>query len=170
MATGQVVAAVLRAIPPATSYMTPDVRPGGSSPAENFPVWDADDTSSEVMDFECYLSSSYSAATGLTIVLPWTATSATSGAVVWAAAIRRLNTAEDVDASHTYDFNNASAATAPATNGNPTYTTITFTDGADMDSLVAGEKFILRVKRLPTDAGDTMTGDAELWVPVVKET
>lgn len=169
MATGQVVAAVLRAIPPATSYMTPDVRPGGSSPAENFPVWDGDDTTAEMMDFVCFLSASY-AGGGLTIVLPWTATSATSGAVVWAAAIRRLNTAEDVDASHTYDFNNASAATAPATNGNPTYTTITFTDGADMDSVAAGELFILRVKRLPADAGDTMTGDAELWAPVVKET
>jgi hypothetical protein len=39
-----------------------------------------------------------------------------------------------------------------------------------MDSLAAGEAFVLRIKRLPTDGGDTMTGDAELWLPVVRET
>ena len=169
MASGQVVAVVKRAIPPATSYATPDVRASASSPAENFLVFDFDDASIEYMDFLCYLTSAYDQS-GLTIVLPWTATSATSGAVVWSAAIRRLNTAENVGASHTYDFNNATAATAPGTNGNPTYTTVAFTDGADMDSLVEDEMFILRIRRVPTDAGDTMTGDGELWFPIVRET
>lgn len=170
MATGQVVAAVLRAIPPATSYATPDVRAGGSSPAESIPVWDFDDTTAEFMDFLCFLSASY-AGGGLTIVLPWSATSATSGAVVWSAAIRAFpDDTEDADASQTYDFNNASADTTASASGEVSYATVAFTDGADMDSLAAGQMFILRVKRLPTDAGDTMTGDAELWAPIVKET
>ena len=41
-----------------------------------------------------------------------------------------------------------------------------------MDSLAAGEEFVLRLGRLPTDAGDNMVGDAELWAEhiLIKET
>lgn len=170
MASGDVVGVIIREIPPASSYATPDSRAGGSSPAEGVPVYDFDDTTAEYMDFLCYLADNYDGG-GLTVVLPWSATSATSNAVVWRAAIRRFaDDAEDVDVSHTYDFNQASADTAPTASGEISYPTIAFASGADMDSLVAGEVFILRVGRLPTDAGDTMTGDAELWTPIVKET
>lgn len=169
MATTNVVGIIYRIVPPATLYATPDVRVGGSTPVENFPVWDFDDTTAEFMDFYCFLTPAY-AGGGLTIVLPWTATSATSGAVLWQAAIRRLDAAEDVDPSFTYDYNSASASTAPGTCGFQISPTITFTSGADMDSVAAGEPFVLRVKRLPTDAADTMVGDAELWLPVIKET
>jgi hypothetical protein len=134
------------------------------------PVYDFDDTTAEYMDYLCYLLDSYDGG-GLTIVLPWSATAATSGAVVWRAAIRRFaDDAEDIDASHSYDFNQASADTAASASGEPSYPTITFTDGADMDSLATGEVFILRVGRLPSDSGDNMTGDAELWTPIIKET
>ena len=172
MASGDIVGLIGRIIPPATSYATPDARAGGSSPAESFPVWDFDDTTAEYLDLYCVLSPSY-AGGGLTIVLPWSATSATTNAVVWRAAIRRVeDDAEDVDASHTYDYNQASADTAPSASGEISLPTIAFTSGADMDSLAAGEPFVLRVGRLPTDAGDTMTGDAELWASrvLVKET
>lgn len=169
MASNDVVGQIWRILQPATLFATLDARAGGSTPAENYTVYDFDDTTAEYLDYLCYLGPNY-AGGGLTITLPWTATSATSNAVVWRAAIRRLNTSEDVDASHSYDFNSASASSAPATNGQPVYPTVAFTSGADMDSLVAGEMFILRVGRLPTDAGDTMTGDAELWLPVIRET
>lgn len=170
MASGQVVLQVLKAIPPATGFATPDARAGGSSPAESVNVWDFDDTSAEVMDFLCELTNSYGGG-GLTVQLKWSATSATSGAVVWRAAIRRIaDDAEDIDVAHTYDYNAASADTAPTASGEISYQTIAFTDGADMDSLAAGETCILRVQRLPTDAGDTMVGDAELWAVVGRET
>lgn len=172
MASGDVVGLIGRIVPPATSYATPDARPGGSSPAESFPVWDFDDTTAEYLDFYCVLSPNYSGG-GLTIVTPWSATSATSGSVVWRAAIRRIaDDAEDVDTAQTYDYNQASADTAPSASGETSMPTITFTDGADMDSLAAGEPFVLRIGRLPTDAGDTMTGDAELWADrvLIKET
>lgn len=170
MASGQIVAAVLRAIPPASSYATPDVRAGGSSPAERVPVWDFDDTSVEIMDFLCFLSPTYEGG-GLTVVLPWSATTATSGAVVWGAAIRSFpDDTEDADVSQTYDFNLSAADTTATASGEVSYATLTFSDGVDMDSLVAGQVFILRVKRIPTDAGDNMSGDAELWLPIVKET
>lgn len=170
MASGDIVGAIIRDMPPGSSYATPDMRTGGSSPAEGLPVYDFDDTTAEYMDYFCYLTPNYDGG-GLTVVLPWSATSATSGAVVWRAAIRRLNDdAEDIDTSQTYDFNQASADTTASASGEPSYPTIAFTDGADMDSLAAGEAFILRVGRLPSDAGDTMTGDAELWTPIIKET
>lgn len=172
MASGDVVGMIGRIVPPATSYATPDARAGGSSPAESFPVWDFDDTTAEYLDLHCILSPLYGGG-GLTLVLPWSATSATSGAVVWQAAIRRIaDDAEDVDTSQTYDFNLASADTAASASGEISLPTLTFTSGADMDSLAAGEPFVLRIGRLPTDSGDNMSGDAELWAEriLIKET
>lgn len=170
MASGDIVGQLIRVIPPATAYATPDSRPGASTPAENWPVWDFDDTTAEYLDHVFYLGPNY-AGGGITISLEWSATSATSGAVVWQAAIRRVaRGSEDVDTSQTYDYNAASASTAPGTCGQTIAPTIAFTSGADMDSWAAGEYAIVRVGRLPTDSGDTMVGDAELWTPIVKET
>ena len=170
MASGDIVGQIIRVIPPATAYATPDVRAGGSTPVENWPVWDFDDTTAEYLDMLVYIGPNY-AGGGLTISLPWTATSATSGATVWQVAIRRVAvSSEDVDTSQTYDFNLAAASTAPGTNGQVIVPTVAFTSGADMDSWAVGEWAMMRVGRLPTDGGDTMTGDAELWVPVIKET
>ena len=169
MATGDIVGQIMRVIPPATAYATPDVRAGGSTPAENVPVWDFDDTTAEYLDFLCVLGPNY-AGGGLTIVLPWSATSATSNGVVWQVAIRRIaDDAEDVDAAQTYDYNTV-ADTCASASGEISLPTIAFTSGADMDSWAAGEVAIVRVGRLPTDGSDTMTGDAELWTPIVKET
>lgn len=169
MATGDIVGQIIRVIPPATAYATPDARAGGSTPAENVPVWDFDDTTAEYLDFLCVLGPNY-AGGGLTIVLPWSATSATSGATVWQVAIRRIaDDAEDVDASQTYDYNTV-ADTCASASGEISMPTVAFTSGADMDSVAAGDVFMLRVGRLPTDGSDNMTGDAELWSPVIKET
>ena len=169
MATGDIVGQIIRVIPPATAYATPDARAGGSTPAENVPVWDFDDTTAEYLDFLCVLGPNY-AGGGLTIVLPWSATSATSGATVWQVAIRRIaDDAEDVDASQTYDYNTVADTCASAA-GEISMPTVAFTSGADMDSWAAGEVAIVRVGRLPTDGSDNMVGDAELWTPIIKET
>lgn len=169
MASGNQVVEVVRVCPPATLYATEDVRPGGTSPGESFPVLDFDAATIEYMDFLCRLSTDY-AGGGLTFTLPWSASSATSGDVVWGIGIRRIaDDAEDVDPAHTYDYNGA-ADTAASASGELSYPTITFTDGADMDSWAAGEMAMVRVLRDATNAGDTMTGDAELWGLFGKET
>ena len=169
MATGDVVGVIYAMLPPATAYATPDSRAGGSSPAEAVPVWDFDDSTDEYIDVYGVLATNYSGG-GLTIALYWSATSATTGAVVWRAAIRRIaDDAEDVDSAQTYDFNSVTATTASAS-GEVDYTTITFTSGADMDSLAAGEQFILRLNRDADNGSDDMTGDAELHAVVVRET
>lgn len=126
------------------------------------------DSTNETAIFESYLPSNYNGG-GLTIDLYWAAATATSGDVIWEAAIER----QDID-SHDLDAdgfasNNANTDTAPSTSGQLSKATITFTDGADMDSLAAGECFRLKVYRRAGDAGDTMTGDAELYRVVVRE-
>ena len=157
-------------VPPAATFATLDTMVGTSTPAEAIPVLDFDDTTAEFIDFYCLMPRAY-AGGGLTITIIWSG-AANTNAVVWAAALRRVqDDAEDLDTTaQTYDYNSASAATAPSAVGEVSYDAITFTDGADMDSVAVGEYFILRVKRLPADAGDTMVGDASIHAVEVKET
>lgn len=168
MASGDLVVMVLEVIPPGANPATPDVRTGGSTPAESFSVWDFDAGTQEYLDFKCLLLG-YGGG-GLTFTLPWSATSATADAVVWGIGIRRLaDDAEDIDTAQVYDFNTATD-TAANVSGEASYPTITFTNGADMDSWAVGEIAIVRVTRVAADGADTMTGDAELWGLWGKET
>lgn len=168
MASGNPVVEILDIMPPGTAYATLDVRVGGSTPAESVIVHDFDASTAEYVDFKCRLNEDYDAG-GLTFTLPYSMTSATSGGVRWEAAVRRVaDDAEDIDASHTYDFNGVTDTVASAS-GELSYPVITFTDGADMDSWAAGEVAIVRVRRDPDNAGDSAAGDAELWALVGKE-
>lgn len=168
MASGDPVVQILRELPPGSSMAPLGRRAGGSTPAESALVWFFDASAIEYMDFLCQLRG-YDAG-GLTLTLPWSATSATSNAVRWGAAIRRFqDDAEDVDTSQTYDFNDVDDTCASAS-GELSYPTITFTDGADMDSVADGEYFILRIRRNASHANDTMSGDAELWAVAGVET
>ena len=168
MASGNPVVQVLSIMPPGANFPTPDKRAGGSTPAESVDVLDFDAGAIEYMDFKCVLRGY--AGGGLTFELPWSASSATSGVTRWGIAIRRMqDDAEDIDASHSYDFNEVDD-TAPSVSGEVAYPTITFTDGADMDSWADGEVAIVRVRRNATHANDTMAGDAELWGITGRET
>lgn len=167
MASGEPVVQVLDVSQPSTLYATSDFRTGGSSPAELVNVWDFDASTTEYLDFKCALRG-YGGG-GLTFVLPWSASSATSGACQWEIAIRRVqDDAEDIDTSHSYDYNVVSD-TAASASGELSYPSITFTNGADMDSWADGEVAIVRVRR-NTAGTDDMTGDAELWGLIGRET
>lgn len=152
---------VLKSMPTATVAATIDFRPGGSTPAENFQVWDYDSSTAEYMDFLCRLEG-YGGG-GLTFTIAWSASGIAAGNVVWEIAIRAIpDDTEDVDTAHTYLYNQVIDA-APTVDGEVTYAAITFTDGADMDSWAEGELAIVRVRRLATDGSDTMnSNDAEL--------
>jgi hypothetical protein len=148
---------------PDANAATPDSMVGGSTPGEVVPVEDFDAGADEYIDLLGHLASTYDGG-GITLKIPWSASSATSGNIVLDAAFRRLqDDAEDIDTSHSYSFNSVTDA-APSAAGEIVTASITFTDGADMDSLAAGEKFILRIRRNGDDASDTMSGDAELHV------
>jgi hypothetical protein len=155
-------------VPSATSGATHTILAGGSTPAEGVPALAYDSASDEHADFVGVMPRHY-AGGGLTLTLYWEST-ATSNAVVWNAAFRRVaDDAEDLDTSHTYDYNAVTATTASAA-GEVDYATITFTDGADMDSLAVGELFNLRVTRDADNASDNMTGDAFLIAVEIRET
>jgi len=162
MASNDSVVEIINTIPPETSAAALTWLSGGSSPAEQIPVWAFDDTSAEYIDFLCRLTYQYDSG-GLTFTLV-TSAAATSNAYVMGAAIRRFaDDAEDLDTTHSYAFNDASAITAPSAQNEVSYDDVTFTDGGDMDSLAAGELFVLRIYRNASDGSDNMTGDAYLW-------
>jgi len=165
MASGDPVVQVLQVMPPGANAARMDARAGGSTPAENIIVYDFDPAADTYMDFLCKLVGYDDG--GLAFTGPWSASSGTSGQVRWRYALRRIaDDAEDVDGAHTYDYNEVSD-TAPSVNGELSYPTISFTDGADMDNVGDGELFVLRVHRDYDHADDNMAGDAELWGPPI---
>ena len=168
MATLDPVVQIVEIMPPSTTQAALIQRNGGSTPGERVLAWAFDAAAIEYLDFKCRLTRY--AGGGLTFLLPWSATSATSGVTRWGIAIRAIpDDAEDIDASHTYDYNDVDD-TAASASGELSYPTITFTNGADMDSWADGEVAIVRVRRNATHANDTMAGDAELWMIAGRET
>ena len=63
--------------------------------------------------------------------------------------------------------NSADDTTVPGTSGLVDVVSIAFTDGADMDSVAAGEGFRLKVTR--DASSDDATGDAELRFVELRE-
>lgn len=134
-------------------------------------VLDFDADTDESAVFGGVLPSNYSGG-GLTVTLVWMATTATTGDVRWDVQIEaHADDAFDIDADGFAAAQSATATTASAS-AEQQYTDITFTDGAAMDSLAAGQSYRLKVTRDANNGSslDTMTGDAELLRVIVKET
>lgn len=168
MASGDIVVQVLREMPPGSTGASPVRMTGGSTPAEGVLGYAFDAATDEFYDFLCRLEG-YGAG-GLTFEMVSSAASATTGNVIAGVAVRRFaDDVEDLDSSHTYDFNTATIG-APSAVGEVTYDTIAFTDGADMDSWAEGELAIVRVTRDANNGSDTMAGDWHLWDIVGRET
>jgi hypothetical protein len=173
--SGTVIARVIREMPPASTAASHTIIAGTSSPAENIPVLAFDDTTTEYMDFLCELSPQYSGG-GLTVRIAWTTASATTNVCRWQIGIRAMpDDAEDLDTT-VFDYsaagytNNNLEATAPSAAGEVVYDNIAITNGANMDSLAAGEMFILRIRRNTTTVGTDLTGDAYLLSLSIRET
>lgn len=147
--------------PPTSNPATLDTR-------NNHKVLDFDDATDESAVFSAFLKG-YNGG-GLTVKIIWAATSATTGNVVWNAEIERIqDDVTDID-SDSFAAANAVTATTASASGETSYDSITFTDGADMDSLADGEAFRIRITRDANNVSDTMTGDAELWGVCIVET
>ncbi len=156
---------------PKSLFAQLDILEGGSVPIELWSCLDFDAAIIEYADFKIALPPNYGGG-GLTLKLPYTMSSSNTGNVVWEAAIRGVPDASeeiDSDSIQTYDYNQVIDAVEP-TIGRVGYATITFTDGADMDYLAAGEMGMLRVRRNATHASDTAAGDAELQMIIAYET
>jgi len=151
-------------VPTATLGAAHGISAGGSTPNEGVPHLAFDSATAEYADVVATLPLNYGGG-GITLTVKW-ASGVTSGATVWRAAFRRVNDdAVNVGASHTYDYNSVTATTADVA-GEWDYADITFTNGADMDSVAAGEAFILRIGR----DGGGMSGDAFFVLVHAKET
>jgi hypothetical protein len=149
---------------PASVFATLDTR-------NAVPVLDFDDTTDESIVFAGFMPAHY-AGGGVTVTIGWMATSATTGAISLDAAFMSVtDDADDLDTKAFAAANNANPTTASAT-GEVQYTAVTFTDGADMDSVAAGEYFRLQITRDAngTTSTDDMTGDMELLFVAVTET
>lgn len=151
-----------QSIPPASNYSTPDFR--------NFhPVLDYDKATQEGTYFEDVLPRAY-AGGGVTCRIAFSATTVTTGDVVWGISWERHASAgDDLDAD-SFAAERTVTATVNGTSGKLTYAEIAFTDGAQMDSVAAGEHFRLRLQRVAADGADTADNDGEFWSCEVRET
>lgn len=169
MASGDTLAYLspLNNEPPSSAYATLDVRAGAAAAQHH--VLDFDDGTDESAEFGFFMPRHY-AGGGITVTIGWAATSATSGNCIWDVAFKSVSDdADDLDTKAFAAANSVTDATASAS-GEAAYATVTFTDGADMDSIAAGEYGRMRITRDADNASDTMTGDAELVFVEIKET
>ena len=150
--------------PPSSGYATLDTR-------NSIPVLDFDDATDESAEFGLFMPRHYDGG-GLTVTVGWMATTATTGTISLDVAFKSVtDDADDLDSKAFAAANNANPTTASAT-GEVDYVTITFTDGADMDSVAAGEYFRLKVMRdgNGTTSTDNLSGDMEFVFLEIKET
>lgn len=149
--------------PPSSAYATLDTRNG-------YLVLDFDDTTDESAIFRGVMPDTY-AGGGVTVKVLWSATSATTGTISLDVAFMSVtDDADDLDTKAFAAANNVNPTTASAT-GEVDYASITFTDGADMDSVAAGEMFFVKITRDAngTTSTDDLSGDMELHQVLIYE-
>jgi len=105
---------------------------------------------------------------GVTLEIDYLMATATSGDVVLAAAFQSLAVGQDLSGSVVWS-NQQVTDTVPATAETVATAQITFTDGAQMDSVAAGDAFRLRFARLGSDAVDTAAGNFRALAVRLKE-
>ena len=124
-------------------------------------VIDFDAAADESIVFPIHISNAY-AAGNIDVILIWSASTATSGDVVWEVSLERHeDDATDLDADSFGTVVTSTTTTASAA-GEPKYSTVLLDTSAKRDSIAAGEHGRLLVRRLGTDGSDTMAGDANL--------
>ena len=123
---------------------------------------DFDATTNESAIFSGIMPAHY-AGGGVTVYIHYSMTSAEADTVDWDVAFERIGDQQlDVDGDSFAAVNSVDDTTVPGTTGLVDVVSIAFTDGADMDSVAAGEQFRLQIIR--DAASDDATGDAEVHV------
>jgi hypothetical protein len=152
--------------PPSSAAATPSKR--GTT---DIPVLEFSPSASETALFGCYMPRKYGGG-GVTVTIGWMATDVTVGPddVRWDVAFKSVTPdADDLD-TKSFAAVNSVTSTEPSASGETQDAAITFTDGADMDSVAAGEYYRLKVTRDHDHADDDLGGDAELLYVEIKET
>ena len=148
-------------VPTATNFASLDLR-------NLHPCLDFDAATNESAVFSGVMPSNY-AGGGVTVYIHWGASTDHDPALhcFWDAGFE-LCTGLDLDGDSFAAVNSVDTDHPNDTCGIETVTSIAFTDGADMDSVIAGGLFRLIITR--DAANDNMTGDAELYAVEIKET
>ena len=164
MASGNtlLVFTALAGEPPASNYATLDTR-------NNHPCLDFDQTTGETTYFSGIMPQNYSDTTGVTVVLHWAGSAVGTNTVGWLVAFERMGDGgTDIDSDSFAADATVTAEAADATTGILDLSSVNITKGANMDSVVAGDAFRLRVTR--DVANDNLAGDAELYAVEIRET
>ena len=134
----------------------------------NIGCFDFDDTTAESLVFTGVLPRNYGGG-GITVYVHFSATSATSGTGSWTVAFERIGDAQqDIDSDGFATGKTTAEVTVSATSGHVKPASVAFSNGAEIDGVLVGELFRLKVTRdLP--AGKAV-GDLELEAVELKET
>jgi len=147
--------------PPSSNPATFDVR-------NEHPVLDFDASTNESAVFSGVMPQHYDGG-GVTVYIHYAMTSATSNTVDWDVSWERIgDQQQDIDSDSFAAVNSVDNTTVPGTAGNVDVVSVAFTDGADMDSVAAGEGFRLKITR--DASSDDAAGDAELLFVELRET
>lgn len=148
--------------PPAANYATLDTR-------NSRPCLDFDPTTNESAVLSAVMPQQYAGTTGVTVYIHYAMSTAEADTIDWDAAFELVGDQDlDVDGDDFAAVNSVDDTTVPGTSGLVDVVSIAFTDGADMDSVVAGDGFRLKITR--DAASDDAAGDAELFWIEIRET
>jgi hypothetical protein len=165
MASGQTVGEFFpeQNQPPASNFATRDTR-GSTNPHT---VLDFDASTAETAIFKGIMPSNYSGG-GVTVYIHYAMTSAASGDIDWDVAFERIgDQGENLDNDGFAAVKSVDTTTVPGTAGLVDVVSINFSNGSEMDSVIAGDSYRIKVTR---DApNDSATGDAELWGVEMRE-
>jgi hypothetical protein len=144
--------------PPSSNFATLDLRNAHM-------VLDFDTTTGESAVFTGILPLSYGGG-GITVEVAYSMESATTGTCGFTVEVERVgDSQQDIDSDSFATAATITAVTVPGTTGHVDVVSVNISNGANMDSVAAGEQFRLRITR--DVASDTAAGDAELhWVRV----
>jgi len=138
----------------------PATTPAAATSRNEHPLIAFDDTTSEAIVLHGVISNDYSGG-NVTVDLDTVADTATSGDFVVSVEVERIaDGGTDIDAD-SFDTAVTATSTTNGTSGIVKRTSIVLSNAA-ADAWAAGDAFRLRVKRLPADAADDMTGDLQL--------
>lgn len=148
--------------PPSSDYATLDTR-------NSHPVLDFNASApNESAIFSAVMPRSY-AGGGVTVYTHYAMSMATSGDIDLDVAFERIGDQQlDIDADGFAAANSVDNTAVPGTSGLVDIASVAFTDGAEMDSVGAGDGFRLKLTR--DAASDTASGDAEVLFVEIKET
>lgn len=153
-------------------FATPDtiLTASADEPDSIIDVLDFDPGSTEEYTyFKAFMPKAYSADTGITAEIIWTS-EATTGDVIWALAFKRFPDSANV-VTLAFAAPNTVTTTTDGTARDINTSIITFTAGADMDSVVGEDSFWLELSRNSSAGGDTMnSNDAEFHSFWLKDT